>query len=424
MTGAATPSPEVLANAASAAAAATYAPSRVPQIGDRPARRARRYTIISVDDHLVEPPDMFEGRMPAKFADRSPRVVETAEGNHAWVLDGTVLSQIAINAVAGQQKDSVYVEPTRFEMIRAGAYDVHERIADMDVDGVYASLNFPSLVGFAGVRLQGLPDQEFALATVKAWNDWNVEVWAGSYPDRLIACQIPWLNNAEVAAAEIRRNAARGCKAVTFPEFPGKLGFEPLSSPFWDPFWEACEETETIICVHTGSSGLPALTEKTGSVSAIFGAGYAMLTAMDWLFARMALRFPGLKICLSEGGIGWVAGVFDRLDHTEGHRDSRTIWPDDMRPADVFRRNFWFCTLNDPSAMSQRHRIGLDKITYEVDYPHADTGWPDSQQRLHRLIGELPKEEADMIAWRNASVLFRHPVPAAMQDNPEADGND
>ena len=74
--------------------------------------------------------------------------------------------------------------------------------------------------------------------------------------------------------------------------------------------------------------------------------------------------------------------------------------------------------------MSQRHRIGLDKITYEVDYPHADTGWPDSQQRLHRLIGELPKDEADMIAWRNASELFRHPVPAAMQDNPEADGND
>lgn len=121
MTDVATPSPEVLANAASAAAAATYAPSRVPQIGDRPARRARRYTIISVDDHLVEPPDMFEGRMPAKFADRSPRVVETADGNHAWVLDGTVLSQIAINAVAGQQKDSVFVEPTRFEMIRAGA---------------------------------------------------------------------------------------------------------------------------------------------------------------------------------------------------------------------------------------------------------------------------------------------------------------
>lgn len=292
MTDVATPSPEVLANAASAAAAATYAPSRVPQIGDRPARRARRYTIISVDDHLVEPPDMFEGRMPAKFADRSPRVVETADGNHAWVLDGTVLSQIAINAVAGQQKDSVFVEPTRFEMIRAGAYDVHERIADMDVDGVYASLNFPSLVGFAGVRLQGLPDQEFALATVKAWNDWNVEVWAGSYPDRLIACQIPWLNNAEVAAAEIRRNAARGCKAVTFPELPGKLGFEPLSSPFWDPFWEACEETETIICVHTGSSGLPALTEKTGSVGAIFGAGYAMLTAMDWLFARYGVALP------------------------------------------------------------------------------------------------------------------------------------
>ena len=424
MTDVATPSPEVLANAASAAAAATYAPSRVPQIGDRPARRARRYTIISVDDHLVEPPDMFEGRMPAKFADRSPRVVETADGNHAWVLDGTVLSQIAINAVAGQQKDSVFVEPTRFEMIRAGAYDVHERIADMDVDGVYASLNFPSLVGFAGVRLQGLPDQEFALATVKAWNDWNVEVWAGSYPDRLIACQIPWLNNAEVAAAEIRRNAARGCKAVTFPELPGSSASNRFLRRSGTRSGKPAKRPRRSSAFTPAHRAFRLSPRRRGSVGAIFGAGYAMLTAMDWLFARMALRFPGLKICLSEGGIGWVAGVFDRLDHAEGYRDSRTSWPDHMRPADVFRRNFWFCTLNDPSAMSQRHRIGLDKITYEVDYPHADTGWPDSQQRLHRLIGELPKEEADMIAWRNASELFRHPVPAAMQDNPEADGND
>ncbi|MGE3835489.1 MAG: hypothetical protein AB7H43_11960 [Acidimicrobiia bacterium] len=84
--------------------------------------------------------------------------------------------------------------------------------------------------------------------------------------------------------------------------------------------------------IHAGSSGLPALTEKTGSVAAIFGAGYAMLTAMDWVFARMALRFPGLKVCLGEGGIGWVAGVFDRLDHAEGHRDSPPAGPKTSAP--------------------------------------------------------------------------------------------
>jgi predicted TIM-barrel fold metal-dependent hydrolase len=412
----------VLADAAQAAASATFAPSRVPQVEARPERRARRYTVISVDDHLVEPPDLFEGRLPAKFRDREPRVVEADDGSHVWVLDGTVLSQIAINAVAGQQKDEAFVEPTRFDMVRPGAYDVHQRVADMDTDGLYASLNFPSLVGFAGVRLQGLPDQEFALATVRAWNDWHIEEWCGPYPDRLIPCQIPWLNDAELAADEIRRNADRGFKAVTFPELPGKLGFEQLSSEFWDPFWQACEETDTVICVHTGSSGLPALSEGTDSVGAIFGAGYAMLTTMEWLFARMALRFPGLKICMSEGGIGWVAGVLDRLDHAEHYRDAQIRWEGAVRPADVFRRNFWFCTLNDPSAMPQRYRIGLDRIMFEVDYPHADTSWPDTQARIHSLIGELPEDEANMIAWRNAAELFRHPVPATVQADPNTFG--
>jgi predicted TIM-barrel fold metal-dependent hydrolase len=299
---------------------------------------------------------------------------------------------------------------------------VHQRVADMDTDGLYASLNFPSLVGFAGVRLQGLPDQEFALATVRAWNDWHIEEWCGPYPDRLIPCQIPWLNDAVLAADEIRRNADRGFKAVTFPELPGKLGFEPLSSEFWDPFWQACEETDTVICVHTGSSGLPALSEGTDSVGAIFGAGYAMLTTMEWLFARMALRFPGLKICMSEGGIGWVAGVLDRLDHAEHYRDAQIRWEGAVRPADVFRRNFWFCTLNDPSAMPQRHRIGLDRIMFEVDYPHADTSWPDTQARIHSLISALPEDEANMIAWRNAAELFRHPVPATVQADPNTFG--
>ena len=408
--------------AAFAAGIAAFAPSRVPEVNSRPERRPRQHVIVSVDDHLVEPADLFSGRLSAKYSDRAPRVVDTDDGNQVWVFDDTVLSVIAINAVAGQEKEGPLVEPTRFDMIREGAYDVEQRIADMDVDGVYASLNFPSLVGFAGVRLQGLPDRDYALATVKAWNDWHIEEWAGAHPDRLIPCQIPWLHDADVAAAEIRRNADRGFKAVSFPELPGKLGFTPLASPFWDPIWRACEETDTVICIHTGSSGLPALTEGTMAVATVFGAGYAMMTAMEWLHARMALRFPNLKICMSEGGIGWVAAVYDRLDHAEGYRDAKVQWPDDVRPADVFRRNFWFCTLNDPSAMPQRDRIGIDRITFEVDYPHADTSWPDSQARAQWLLGDLPVEDAERIAWRNASELFRHPVPAAVQADPDAFG--
>ncbi len=412
----------LLEEATKAASIATFQGGNVPQINEMPERRKRKYTIISADDHLVEPPNLFDGRLSAKYGDRAPKLVDMDDGSQVWVLDGQVLSVIAINAVAGQKQDEDLVEPRHFADIREGAYDVHKRVEDMDLDGVYASLCFPSLVGFAGVRLQALPDQKYALDTVRAWNDWHIEEWVGPYPDRFIACQIPWLNDSKIAAEEIHRNAERGFKSVSFPELPGKLGFEPLASEAWDPFWKACEETDTVISVHTGSAGLPVNSEGTNAVGTQFGAGYSMIPATEWLYAKMALKYPNLKIVMTEGGIGWVAAVYDRLDHAESYRESRRVWDHDIRPSDVFRRNFWFCTLNDPSAMPMRHRIGLDKIMFEVDYPHADTSWPNTQARADSLLKDLPKDEADMIAWRNASQLYRHEVPAAIQRDPEAFG--
>jgi predicted TIM-barrel fold metal-dependent hydrolase len=414
------------------AAITPFIADKMPERDIRPERRRRRHLVISVDDHLVEPPTMFQGRLPKRFADRAPRVVENEAGNQQWVFDEAVLTQIGINAVVGQPRDRVMVEPVRFDEMRRGTWDIHERIVDMDVDGVYASLCFPSVVGFAGVRLQALPDQEYAWATLQAWNDWHIEEWAGTYPGRIIPCQIPWLNDSRRGAEEIRRNAARGFKAVTFPELPGKLGLAPLTSAFWDPIWEACEETGTVVCVHTGSSGLPTMTEgAVESVGSLFGTGYALITAIEWLHSGIGARFPGIKVCLSEGGIGWVAALYDRLEHQEGYRDAKPNWsiggdPDrtgltvgDPVLTEILRRNFWFCTLDDPSAIPQRERIGPDKIVFEVDYPHSDTGWPDSQSRISRLLEGVPATDAEKIAWRNAAELFNHPVPDMVQRDPE-----
>ena len=155
-----------------------------------PDRQRRHHLLISVDDHLVEPPHLFRGRLP-KFADREPRVIESPDGVQAWLLDGLVLPEIAVNAVAGQSTEEEYVEPLRFDMVRRGTWDIEARIADMDVDGVYASLNFPSALGFGGVRLAMLHDAEFVLALVRAYNEWHIEEWAGTYPGRIIPCQIP-----------------------------------------------------------------------------------------------------------------------------------------------------------------------------------------------------------------------------------------
>src|ERR1700736_2381255 len=222
-----------------------------------PERAERRYTVISVDDHIVEPPDTFEGRVPQRFTERAPRVVETDDGGQTWLYDGQSLPNVGFNAVVGRPVSEYGFEPTRFDEMRRGAWDIHERLKDMDLNGVYASLCFPSfLPGFAGQRLQlSTDDRHLAMATVRAWNDWHLEEWAGTDPDRIIPCQIPWLLDPAVAADEVRRNADRGFKAVTFSEAPHLLGLPSLHTGYWDPLMKACEETTTVVNLHVGSSG-------------------------------------------------------------------------------------------------------------------------------------------------------------------------
>ncbi len=352
-----------------------------------PARAERRYTVISVDDHIVEPPDAFEGRLPADLAERAPRVVERADGSEAWVFEGQELPNVGFNAVVGRPVTEYSFEPTRFDEMRRGAWDIRARIADMDVNGVYASVCFPSfLPGFAGQRLQQLTtDPELAMACVRAWNDWVIDDWAAYAPGRMIPLQIPYLLDPEVGAAEVRRNAERGFKAMTFSEAPHMLGLPTLHSGHWDPLMAACEETGTVVCLHVGSSGTSPATapDAPSDTIGVLFFGYAMFAAVDWLYSRIPVRFPELRICLSEGGIGWVAGLLDRLDHVRKYDAMYGTWNDlALSPADTFRRNFWVCAIDDPSAFLQRDVIGVGNILVESDYPHADSTWPVTQERL------------------------------------------
>lgn len=391
-----------------------------------PERRPRRYTVISADDHIVEPPDTFAGRLPTRFADRAPRVVDRDDGSQTWVFDGQEIPNVGFNAVVGRPVSEYSFEPTRFDEMRRGAWDIDARIADMDTNGVYASLNFPSfLPGFAGQRLQlGVSDRDLALAAVRAWNAWHIEGWAGPYPDRIIPCQIPWLLDPDLGAEEIRSNAERGFKAVSFSEAPQKLGLPSVHSGYWDPIMRACAETGTVVNLHIGSSGTSPATadDAPADTVGVLFFGYAMFAAVDWLYSKLPVRFPELKICMSEGGIGWVAGLLDRLDHMLSYHEMYGTWTPDigLTPAEVLKRNFWFCAVEDPSSFSQRDRIGVDNILLESDYPHCDSTWPDTQEVIHREIGWLPEDDVRRITWQNAAELYRHDVPVPVQIDPNA----
>ena len=110
-----------------------------------PTPRERQHILISVDDHVIEPPDMFDGRLPAALADRAPRIVET-DGRQVWRYEDREYPNIGLNAVIGRPKEEWSMEPARFDEMRRGCWDIDARIADMDLAGIWASLNFPSLI--------------------------------------------------------------------------------------------------------------------------------------------------------------------------------------------------------------------------------------------------------------------------------------
>jgi predicted TIM-barrel fold metal-dependent hydrolase len=309
------------------------------------------------------------------------------------------------------------MEPARFDEMRPGCFDIEARVADMDLNGVWASLCFPSLVaGFCGSVFSRSVDPELGLACIRAWNDWHIDVWAGTYPDRIIALQLPWLASVEVAAAEVLRNAARGFKAVSFPEFPAQLGLPSIFSGKWDPFFAACADTGTVVCLHTGASAwapLPSPDPPFELLPTLFPVN-ALVAAAEWLWSGVALRFPTLSVALSEGGIGWVPMLMDRVDYVLRHSASGTessAWPSELLPSEVLGRNFWFCTIDDPSVIDLRARIGVDHIMLESDYPHADSTWPDTQVVMSASLGHLPEMELRAVAAGNAAQLFRHPLP-------------
>jgi predicted TIM-barrel fold metal-dependent hydrolase len=378
-----------------------------------PRPRQVRYTVISVDDHVVEPPHMFEGRLPRRLADRAPRIVETAEGHQVWEFEGERYTQVGMNAVAGRRPETVSLEPFRFEQMRPGCYDVQARVRDMDINGVWASVNFPSqITGFCGRVYFNAADRPLGLACVQAWNDWLFEEWYQAYPERVVPLGITYLADPQAAVAEIRRNAARGFTAVALPERPHEIGLPSLwERGHWVPIIEACAETGTVISLHVGSSGMPPI--PPGAPALQLGGtlfGQMSLTACaEWLWSGYPLEYPDLKIAMSEGGIGWVAMLLDRLDNIVDRSGYGLGWA--VRPSEVLQRNFWFCTLDDPSTIDTRHRIGVGNVMVETDYPHGDGTWPDTQLVIEKCWGRIPAHELRMMCSENAARLYRHPLP-------------
>jgi predicted TIM-barrel fold metal-dependent hydrolase len=362
---------------------------------------------ISVDDHVVEPPDMFDGRVPAQYADRAPRIVRTDKGDDVWTFEGNVIPNIGLNAVAGRPKEEYGIDPTSYEEMRPGCYDVHERVKDMSAGGVLASMNFPSFPSFSGRLFLTTEDKGLAAATVRAYNDWHIEGWCGAYPDRFIPMAIPMLWDPELTAAEIRRVADMGCRSLTFTENPATLGLPSFHSDHWDPMWRAMVETGTILNVHLGSSGQLAVTAPDAPMDVMITLQpmNICMAAADLLWSRVFKLYPDLKVALSEGGTGWIPYFLDRLDRTY---DMHHLWTGqdfgDQLPSDVFKQHFLTCFISDPVGLQLRADVGVENICWEMDYPHSDSSWPAAPEEFAAACERygVSDAEIDLISHENA----------------------
>jgi predicted TIM-barrel fold metal-dependent hydrolase len=365
--------------------------------------------LISVDDHVVEPPNMFENHMPDKYRDRAPRVIKTPEGGDIWEFEGVRAPNVGLNAVAGCPPEEYNLDPTEYTQMRPGCFDVDSRIGDMSAGGVLAGLNFPTFPHFCGQFFWRINDNDVALAAVRAYNDWHIDEWAGSHPDRLIPLSLMPLWDPELMADEIRRVAAKGCHAVTFSENPSKLGLPSYHTDHWDPFFTACVDEGVVVCLHIGSSSSMPVTAPDAPPDIVMALTptNSLLALIDILFSGTFNRFPGLQIAMSEGGIGWIPFALERADYVYEHHHRWTGADFGGKlPSQVFHEHFWTCFIDDPVGLRLRDSVGINRMMWELDYPHSDSTWPTAPEQLTKNLNGLPVDEINKITHENAMRAF------------------
>jgi predicted TIM-barrel fold metal-dependent hydrolase len=391
--------------------------------------------IISVDDHVVEPPDLWSSRLPAKYQDRGPRIkrqkitlggpttggggmtwVEDTENgvwSDVWYYDDLVSPLMMLSAAVGF--DEVGFNLTTFDEIRKGAWDKHERLADMAANHVDAAICFPNtLPRFCGQTFYEREDKELALLCVKAYNDWMIDEWsAGEGKGKLIPLTMIPLWDANLAADEVRRCAAKGSFAVTFPENPHPLGLPSIhdKNEFWKPFFEACEETGTVVCMHIGSSSKMPSTAPDAPfiISSTLTFQNAMGSLCDYLFSGTLAKYPKLTIAYSEGQVGWMPYILERADKLWEERSDNSFgtWLPEP-PSSYIAGRVYGCIFDDATGLRNRDVIGMDQICFETDYPHADSTFPVSKEVLTKICAEagLNDEEIYKLTRGNAIKAF------------------
>jgi predicted TIM-barrel fold metal-dependent hydrolase len=383
--------------------------------------------LVSVDDHVLEPPHVWEERLPKRFRTEAPKI--SVEGRREfWEFQGKRIETVGLSAVAGKANEDFSPEPVTYRDMRAGCYDSVARLEDMNRAGILASLCFPSFPRFCGQTFYETPDRDLGFACVQAYNDWMLEEWCGSAPGRYIPLILIPLWDPALAAAEIERCAGLGARAFAFSEEPSALGLPTVNDPgrYWDPVMAAAAETQTVVCMHIGSSSRrPKICPDSSYLADLsWGASLTAGAMLTWLFSGYFDRMPNLRVAFSEGNIGWIPYFLERAQQVVDTQrgwiqrgvevdEGSMFWP--LPPATIesldmqrlYRDHVYGCFIDDAHGMRNLDVIGEDNVMIETDYPHSDSTWPNCIEVARNAVKELSSEVQYKVMRGNAERLFR-----------------
>jgi predicted TIM-barrel fold metal-dependent hydrolase len=394
---------------------------------------------ISVDDHLIEPARLWQERVPERWRENAPHIVREGDSEH-WVYEDRQIVTTGLNAVAGKSREEFSPEPITYEDMREGCYEPAARVADMDQGNVLSSMLFPSFPRYCGQVFHEAKDKDLALLCVRAWNDFILDEFAGAYPGRFIPMMIIPLWDPVAAAAEIERTAALGAKSIAFSENPTKLGLPSIHTDYWDPVLRSADEAGFVLSMHVGSSSNLIRTSPdmpTLAFMAYSAAANQAGTLLDWLFSGNFERFPGLKIALSEGSIGWMPYFLERAEqvidkqrfwasrfdidmnasHERGEEKGEAKFNLDTDIRRLFKDHVFGTFIEDHAGLRLLDIIGEDNVMLECDYPHSDSTWPDTVNLANKWLGDLPEDVQHKITVGNAARVydFTPADPATLQ---------
>ena len=386
------------------------------------------YTIIDVDTHVTETPDLWTSRAPARMRDRVPRVETTDDGRLSWVVGGggSLIASPGLTATAGV--GNMRNPPKTFEEMHPGAYDAQERLKYMDKMGIWAMVMYPNVGGFGAQQFLKLGDPELMLTCVQIYNDWQTE-WASVDARRLLPITSTPFWDVTAAVQEVRRGAAMGHKGILFTGEPQSFGQPLLGDPHWNPLWEVAVELDLPISFHIGSGNMEMGLLQTKIAAYGKMAAFTELSVdiflrngiqlSDLLMSGVLARYPQIKFVSVESGIGWIPFVLEAMDYQFRGNEVAEEHPEfDLLPSEYFARNVYACYWFEQTAPRRLiDKVGVDNILFETDFPHPTSLYGDEvHARITGGLSDCDESVRRKILWDNAQKLYKVTGPSVADE--------